>query len=61
MIKGFTYRQWAAHEADRITELGLAAPTEDQADWFEVQIRLAMAKALRHGRSGRADDDKLEV
>jgi hypothetical protein len=59
MMDRFTYRQWADYEPDRITELGLAAPPEHRADWFKVQIRLAIAKALRHGQSGRAEDDEV--
>ena len=57
---GWTFRQWAELESDRITELGLAAPAEHRADWFKAQIRLAIAQALRHGRSGRTEDDELD-
>jgi hypothetical protein len=39
--------------------VGLSAPEEHRADWFNVQIRAAIMQALSHGRSGRADDDPV--
>ena len=55
----WTYREWVEATVQKIVRMGVAAPEKDRADWLDVQIRLAIDKALRHGRSGRADDDPV--
>lgn len=55
----WTYDEWAENTIEKIVTLGLAAPEEHRADWLRPQIGLAIEKALRHGRSGRADSDPV--
>jgi hypothetical protein len=56
----WTYREWVEATVEKIVAVGISAPQEHQAAWFDVQIRVAIAQALRHGRSGKADDDPVE-
>ena len=55
----WTYEEWAENTVEKIVTMGLAAPAEHRADWLRLQIGLAIEKALRHGRSGRADSDPV--
>lgn len=60
MTDGYwTYKEWAHQTVEKIVTLGLAAPEEHRADYLRVQIAAAIGKALRHGRSGRSDDDPV--
>ncbi len=54
-----TFSEWVEHTAGKIVQLGLAAPQEHRATYLNVQIKAAIMQALRHGRSGRADDDPV--
>ena len=56
----WTYVEWEANTVAKIVEGTVAAPDEHRRDWLIVQVRLAIAQALRHGRSGRADSDPVE-
>jgi hypothetical protein len=53
----WTYKEWEHNTVEKIVTMGLAVPQEDRADYLRVQISQAIKQALRHGRSGRADDD----
>lgn len=53
----WTFEEWEDATVDKIVDMGLAAPEEHRADYLRIQIRLAIQQALRHGRSGRANDD----
>jgi len=55
----WTFSQWADATIEKIVRVAETAPREHRADWLEVQIRAAIMHALRHGRSGRADDDPV--
>lgn len=55
----WTYEQWAENTVEKIVSTGLALPEEHRADWLRLQIGLAIGQALRHGRSGRDDDDLI--
>jgi hypothetical protein len=55
----WTYVEWLEHTIDKIVKLGLSAPEEHRADYLRVQIRSALLQSLRHGRSGRSDDDPV--
>ncbi len=55
----WTYAQWEAATIEKIVTCGLALDETDRADWLRLQIGLALGKALRHGRSGAADDDPV--
>ena len=56
----WTYREWVEATVDKIVTVAMTTAEEDRAGWLDVQIRLAFAKALRHGRSGKADDEDVE-
>ena len=55
----WTYAEWIKHTIDKIVNMGLAAPEKDRADYLRVQIESALRKSLRHGRSGRSDNDPV--
>jgi hypothetical protein len=55
----WTFAEWAEHTTNKIVTLGLSRPEEHRADYIAVQVRAAIMKALRHGRSGRTDDDPV--
>ncbi|WP_125954184.1 hypothetical protein [Novosphingobium sp. MD-1] len=55
----WTFRQWENNTIEKIVTTGLAAPAEHRADYLRVQIRSAIQQSLRHGRSGRTDDDPV--
>jgi hypothetical protein len=55
----WTYREWRKHTVEKIVTLGLSAPEEHRADYLRVQIEAAINQSLRHGRSGRSDDDPV--
>ncbi|RZF60541.1 hypothetical protein EWE75_22580 [Sphingomonas populi] len=55
----WTYDEWAANTVEKIATLGFALPDEHRADWLRLQIGLAISHSLRHGRSGRGDDDPV--
>jgi len=55
----WTYDQWATHTIEKIVTMGLMLPEEHRADWLRLQIDLGLKQALRHGRSGRGDQDLI--
>ena len=55
----WTYSEWLKHTVEKIVVMGLSAPEEHRADYLRVQIELAIRQSLRHGRSGRSDDDPV--
>jgi hypothetical protein len=55
----WTFSEWVENTINKIVTVGRSAPEEHRADWLNVQIRVAIMQALRHGRSGRADDDPV--
>ncbi|RZF63495.1 hypothetical protein EWE75_15770 [Sphingomonas populi] len=55
----WTYDEWAMNTVEKIVTLGLALPDDHRADWLRLQIGLAINHSLRHGRSGRGDDDPV--
>jgi hypothetical protein len=55
----WTYAEWLEATVRKIVAVGLSAPEKDRADWFDLQIRLAIGQALRHGRTGLGDDDPV--
>jgi hypothetical protein len=56
----WTYQEWVEHTVRKIVSLGLSAPEQHREGWFDVQIRAAISQALRHGRSGKSDNDPVE-
>ena len=54
--KSETFAEWIDFEAVRIVRMGLLAPQEHQADYMRVQIRVALRKAVAHGRDGLSDE-----
>ena len=52
-----TFVEWVSFEANRIVEMGLAAPDEHRADYMRVQIEAAIRKAAAHFRDGLGPDD----
>lgn len=52
-------REWLAATVDKIVTLGLSAPEEHRDAYLRVQIEEAIFGAVRHGRSGRSDDDPV--
>jgi hypothetical protein len=55
----WTFSEWQRATIDKIVVLGLGAPEEYRADYLRVQIEGAIQQALRHGRSGRSDNDPV--
>ena len=55
----WTYREWLRNTVDKIVRLGLSVPDQAREDYLRVQIEAAILKSLRHGRSGRSDDDPV--
>jgi hypothetical protein len=55
----FTYKEWLEFTVQKIVTNGLNTQEEDRADYLTCQIELAISQALRHGRSGRSDDDPV--
>lgn len=55
----WTYNEWAENTVEKIVTMGLMLPEEHRADWLRLQIGLSLKHALRHGRSGAADDDPV--
>ena len=55
----WTFSQWTDATVRKIVRVADGASREDRVAWLDVQIRLAIMQALRHGRSGRADDDPV--
>jgi hypothetical protein len=56
----WTFNEWVEATVHKIATMGVAAPEEHRADYLNVQIRSAILQALRHGRSGRGDDEPVE-
>jgi hypothetical protein len=54
-----TFAQWLEHRADRLVELGLAAPEDARADYMRVQARSLARDAVRFSRMGLADEDPM--
>jgi len=55
----WTYEEWALNTVEKIVTAGLMLPEEHCADWLRLQIGLGLKHALRHGRSGRGDQDAV--
>jgi len=68
----FTYNEWQQWAVDKITSLsigrlsivnqsGHSKPVDEKTrrEYLEVQIVSMLQQALRHGRSGRGDDDPV--
>lgn len=55
----WTYRQWENNTVEKIVTMGLAVEDANRADYLRVQIRNAIRQSLRHGQSGRAEDDPV--
>jgi len=55
----WTYKEWVEHTVGKIVGVAMAVSDEDRAGWLDVQIRAAIAQALRHGRSGGTDATRL--
>ncbi|MBS0298160.1 MAG: hypothetical protein JSR45_17815 [Proteobacteria bacterium] len=56
----WTYAQWLEATVQKIVRVADSPISrEDRVAWLDVQIRLAIAQALRHGRSGRGDNDPV--
>jgi hypothetical protein len=55
----WTYAEWENNTVEKIVTNGLSAPEEDRADYLRVQIKLAVQQALRHGQSGRSEDEPV--
>jgi hypothetical protein len=56
----FTFREWLAWTVDKIATRTLKhTPAEHQEMYLRVQVEAAIKQALRHGRSGRSDDDPV--
>lgn len=69
----WTYREWVRHTVNKIANIAFG-PLErvnsltghansigerDREGYLRVQIEAAIAQSLRHGRSGRGDDDPV--
>lgn len=56
----WTFREWIGQTVEKIVTLCLRhTPGEYREDCMRVQIEAAIRQALRHGRSGRCDDDPV--
>ena len=55
----WTYDEWAANTVEKIVSVALAVSEDHRGDWLRVQIELALAQALLHGRSGRSNSDPV--
>lgn len=55
----WTYQQWEDVTVEKIATQGAAVTEEHRADYLRVQVRIAIRQALRHGRSGAADDEPV--
>lgn len=70
----FTYNEWEKWAVDKIANIafgrlrrvdavtGELSPIDqqDREDYLRVQIEAVIRQALRHGRSGRGNDDPVE-
>jgi len=56
----FTFNEWLAWTVDKIATRTLKhTPPEHHDGYLRVQLEAAIKQALRHGRSGRSDDDPI--
>jgi hypothetical protein len=55
----WTYAEWEQETIAKIVRVAMAVPESDREGWLQVQIEVAIRQALRHGRSGRSDDDPV--
>ena len=59
----FTYREWEKCTVDKIAAIAsgrMALIDESHREgYLRVQIESMIRQALRHGRSGRGDDDPI--
>ncbi len=58
----WTYEEWERHAVDKIAGIAFhyKLTVEDaREDYLRVQTLSMIRKALRHGRSGRADSDPV--
>lgn len=55
----WTFTEWEKETIEKIVVMGLSVPEPKRPDYLRVQIHAAIRQALRHGRSGRADDDPV--
>ncbi len=55
----WTFKEWLAETVNKIVINGLSAPEIDREGYLRIQIEAAIRQALRHGRSGRSDNDPV--
>jgi hypothetical protein len=55
----FTFSEWLTATVNKIATIAPSVPEEHREDYLRVQIEQAIKQALRHGRSGRSDDDPV--
>jgi hypothetical protein len=59
----FTYAEWEQFAVDKITGIAfhwkLNTDEEGRESYLRIQARAMLRQALRHGRSGRGDDDPV--
>jgi hypothetical protein len=55
----WSFLEWKHRTIEKIVEHGFTVSEAHRADYLRVQIGLTIEQALRHGRSGRADDDPV--
>jgi hypothetical protein len=57
----WTYNEWVEATVRKIVGVNVTLEPQDQVGWLDVQIRAAISKSLRHGRSGLSDDDPVTL
>ena len=59
----FTYREWEKWAVDKITAIGTGRmkliDEKYREGYLRIQVESMIRQALRHGRSGRGDDDPV--
>jgi len=55
----WTYQQWEDATVEKIATQSATVAEEHRADYLRVQVRAAIRQAVRHGRSGAADDEPV--
>jgi hypothetical protein len=56
----WTFDECVKHTAEKIASAAVTvASAENRQSYIRIQVEAAMNKALRHGRSGRANNDPV--
>ncbi len=55
----WSYREWVEETVGKIVRQAPQVPGEHLSAWLDVQVRLAIAQAHRHGQSRLGDDDPI--